>query len=68
MVGGEPRDGVTRLAIDSRLIALKFESIVVLGDANIGTKFRVKIVVVDDKNCKRCVSHQTWDEMKQSHT
>ena len=57
MVSGEPRDGVTCLAIDSRLIALKFKLIVVLGDANMGTKFRVEIVVVDNENCKRCVSH-----------
>ena len=57
VVSGEPHDGVTRLAINSRLIALKFKLIIVLGDANIGIKFRVKIVVIDNKNCKRYISY-----------
>ena len=57
VVSSELRDGVTRLAINSRLIALKFKLIIVLSDANIGIKFRVEIIVIDNKNCKRCVSY-----------
>ena len=44
-----------RLAINSRLIALKFKLIIELSDVNIEIKFRVKIIVIDNKNYKRYI-------------
>ena len=52
MFSGELYKGVTRLAIDLSLIALKIKLIIVFGSVNIGTKFRDKIIVVGDKNYK----------------
>ena len=48
---------MTRLAINSYLIALKFKLIIELDNANIRIKFRVKIIVIDNKNCKRYISY-----------
>ena len=57
VVSGELGDKVTRLAINSCLIALKFKLIIKLDNANIGIKFRVKIIVIDNKNYKRYISY-----------